>query len=267
MVVLFRFLTKYDFVYEIVYDDLGWPWGDKPGEFILERASKAVEYLLSQWCEKIIVPPLVEVAFHHEWKYKEIVLPLWMSYARSCLEASPVGKIWFAGEYADLARKEAFEKLFDAYTPTLTQQQRVDEIAKKKPSHSWSISFWWYEITMRKYYLTKLSFKSQIVHHSMKADWRYFKDAAVDTIIPTNYGFFAYEAILGKFLNTKKQRFHGLAEVEKQFATYIQNAKWEEYTVVISYTWTLDLLMREKKWIWLLQKGKEISMETKKITL
>lgn len=74
--------------------------------------------------------------------------------------------------------------------------------------NKWKLSFRRKEISMWKYYLQKIGFKSQIVHHSMKADFRYFKDALVDTIVPTSYGFFAYETMLGKFLNTKKQRFH-----------------------------------------------------------
>jgi|GEM_PF-3714541 len=45
MLVLFRFLTKHNFSYEIVYDDLGRPWADKPLDFVIERAEKAIEYL------------------------------------------------------------------------------------------------------------------------------------------------------------------------------------------------------------------------------
>lgn len=92
--------------------------------------------------------------------------------------------------------------------PNATQLERVAQLQKKKPDSKWQLSFRWKEIVMWKYYLQKLGFKSQIVHHSMKADFRYFKDALVDTIVPTSYGLFAYESMLGKFLNTKKQRFH-----------------------------------------------------------
>lgn len=124
---------------------------------------------------------------------------------------------------------------------------------------------------MWKFYLTKLSFKSQIVHHAMKADWRYFKDALVDTIIPTSYGFFAYETILGKFLNNKKQKFHRLAEVEKQFGKLITNYELpitnKNYSITINYTGTLDHLTAEKKRMRMLQRGKEISVESSHITL
>ncbi len=116
------------------------------------------------------------------------------------------------------------------------QHQRAQQIQKKKPEYTWTLNFRWHEIVMWKYYLTKLSFKSQIVHHAMKADWRYFKDSGADTIVPTSYGFFAYETILGKFLNTKKQRFHRLAEVEKAFDKLVKDEKAKEYSMHISYT-------------------------------
>lgn len=226
MVVLFRFLSKYDFQYEIVYDDLGWPWSDKPLEFVLDRARKAMDILVEKGIDKIIVPPAVEVALHQDKKYAAHILPLRMAYvSNECLPASPVGKIGFAGEYVDLVSKNLFEAHVQSYQPNETQLGRVSDLAAKKPGHVRQFSFRWHEISMRKFYLTKLSFKSQIVHHAMKADWRYFKDALVDTIIPTSYGFFAYETMLGKFLNNKKQRFHRLAAVEKQFVSLIQNTK------------------------------------------
>jgi|GEM_PF-2147335 len=154
-----------------------------------------------------------------------------------------------------------------AYEPNKKQAERANEIAQKKPSYNRSLSFRWHEIVMRKYYLTKLSFKSQIVHHAMKADRRYFKDAAVDTIVPTNYGFFAYEAPLGTFLNTKKQKFHKLSAVERQFDLLTAGAKQSGYSIALHYTGTSDLLTREKKWMRMLEKGKEVPAELKKISL
>lgn len=268
MLVLFRFLSKYNFQYEIVYDDLGWPWADKPLEFVLGQAEKAVAYLQEQWCEKIIVPPLVEVAFHHARKFSEIILPVWNGYLlNECLSASAVGKIWFAGEYADVKNKELFEQMVMNYKPNMKQQERVDQIAVKKSWYSWKLSLWWNEIVMWKYYLTKLSFKSQIVHHAMKADWRYFKDAGVDTIVPVNYGFFAYETALGKFLNTKKQKFHRLASIQRQFEKLVDtNVSWT-YAISLHYTGTSDHLTREKKWMQLLQRGKEVEISMKEVSL
>ncbi len=267
MLILFRFLANYNFEYEIVYDDLGRPWADKPVEFGMERAKQAVAYLQKQGVEKIILPPVLELALHHEKKYADVVLPLRQGYAEKALAKSPVGKIGFAGEYADIQQKELFETFCQSYQPNETQLQRAAELAQKRKGHKRGVSFWRKEIFMWKYYLTKLSFKSWQIHHAMKADWKYFKDAGVDTIIPVSYGFFTYEVPLGKFLNTKKQRFHRLALVEEQFHALTKNLSQTSYGVHIAYTGTLDHLTREKKRMWMLQKGKDISISSEKISL
>lgn len=69
MLVLFRFLAKHNFQYEIVYDDLGRPWTDKPVEFMLERAGKAMDYLIKQGVKHVIVPPVVEVSLTNDKTY------------------------------------------------------------------------------------------------------------------------------------------------------------------------------------------------------
>lgn len=269
MLVLFRFLAKYDFEYHVVYDDLGWPWSDKPFSYMLDRACKAIDSAMEQGCMKVIVPPVVELALRDEKKYKEYIMPLFSHYMLDeCMSASAVGKIGFAGEYNDLQQKALFESVASTYVPNEKQQQRVSEVQKKKPAYKWDVNFWWKEITMWKFYLTKISFKDWMVHHSMKADWRYFKDALVDTIVPTSYGFFAYETALSKFLNNRKQKFHRLSAVEKQFSRLIQNSKLktQNYAVNISYTGTLDHLIREKKWMWMLQRGSETKVNVRQIT-
>lgn len=93
MLVLFRFLAKYNFSYEIVYDDLGWPWTDKPMSFVTERASKAIDHLIDNGCEKIIVPAVVELALHNNKKYNTFILPLRNEYCVECVSTSPTGKI------------------------------------------------------------------------------------------------------------------------------------------------------------------------------
>lgn len=91
MLVLFRFLAKYDFSYEIVYDDLGRPWADKPLEFALERARKAVDYLIGQGVKHIIAPPVLELVLSKETKYSDYIFPLRQSYVlHECMPLSAV---------------------------------------------------------------------------------------------------------------------------------------------------------------------------------
>ena len=262
MLVLFRFLAKHEFCYEIFYDQEGGLWGDKTSEFVLSRAKEGIAYLEKKGVTKIIVPPVVEVALLHDKKYAELILPLRTVYAKECLSASPVGKIGFAGDYVDVQMKEQFEAVFQSYVPN----ERQTAITTKKKG-GWKLSFRRKEMRMWKYYLTELGFKSQLVHHSLKSDFRYFKEAMVDTLIPTQYGLFAYEVMLGKFFNTKKQRFHRLEKIEKEFSVLTQNLKLktQNYEVIIYYTGTLDHLLREKKWVRILQRGKQAPLAVHKI--
>lgn len=91
MLVLFRFLTKYDFEYQVVYDDLGWPWADKPFTYTLERACKAIDYAVKQGCVKVIVPPVIELALRSDKKYSAHIFPLFAGYVlEECMPFSAV---------------------------------------------------------------------------------------------------------------------------------------------------------------------------------
>ncbi|HBB03381.1 TPA: hypothetical protein DCZ39_00530 [Patescibacteria group bacterium] len=115
-----------------------------------------------------------------------------------------------------------------------------------------------------KYYLTSLSYSNILVNKIIKFDLRYFKDAMVDTLIPLNYGFFHYQNTITKFLNFKKIRFHGLEKLETIFASF----KFKEsktYSVTMSYTGHVEILKREKRLMWLLQRGKTTEIVFEKI--
>jgi len=120
------------------------------------------------------------------------------------------------------------------------------------------------ETPLWKYYLTSLSYSNILVNKIIKFDLRYFKDAMVDTIIPLHYGYFHYQTTITKFLNFKKIRFHSLEKIENIFTAHIpQQAK--TYSVKIAYTGNNDFLIREKRLMWLLQRGKTTEIVWEKI--
>jgi hypothetical protein len=86
----------------------------------------------------------------------------------------------------------------------------------------------------------------------------------VDTIIPLNYWYFHYQTTITKFLNFKKIRFHDLQNLEKIFDSFDLKQS-TTYSVKISYTWNNDFLLREKRLVWLLQRGKSIDIVREKI--
>jgi len=117
---LFRFLQGYDHEYIIYYDFLNRPYGDKTFECSLEQIQKWIWFLIKKWCEKIILPPIYELALLNAslekgyspaklekgalWdrdllttseKELKSILPLFQTYLHNlCFTQSLIGKLW-----------------------------------------------------------------------------------------------------------------------------------------------------------------------------
>ena len=87
----------------------------------------------------------------------------------------------------------------------LFNRQKISKISK---SLLFLSSFWSKDTRIFSHLLQKLARKSLLVNTVIKQDLRYFKDAAVDTLIPLNYSYFLAERTISKFLNFRKIRFH-----------------------------------------------------------
>ena len=74
------------------------------------------------------------------------------------------------------------------------------------------------EVRLWKPLLEQLSRSSILVNALIKNDLKYFKDAAVDTVIPMNYSYFAAQKTISHLLSTKKMRFHGIDTLASVFA-------------------------------------------------
>jgi glutamate racemase len=57
-----KILTKYDHEYLIYHDQTFFPFGGKDFEFILKELQKAVQYLVKQGVETVIIDPVYELA-------------------------------------------------------------------------------------------------------------------------------------------------------------------------------------------------------------
>ena len=73
------------------------------------------------------------------------------------------------------------------------------------------------EVRLWKPLLEQLSRSSILVNSLIKNDLKYFKDAAVDTLIPMNYSYFAAQKTINHLLSTKKIRFHGIEKLASVF--------------------------------------------------
>lgn len=66
MLALFSFLSRYDHEYIIYYDSFSAPYGQKYFATSLQAVKKGIAWLQTQGVEKIIVPPVYELALQAE---------------------------------------------------------------------------------------------------------------------------------------------------------------------------------------------------------
>lgn len=254
---LFRFLSKYDHDYVVYYDFFHWPYGDKTFEQSLACVEKGIEYLTKQGVDSIIVPPVYELALL-EKKTKAKILPLFTTYVLDyCFTYSLVGKIGLFWDYADVEWAQMLMKNLEKNYVLTSDQKTI------KKFHT-PFVYWTKETPLWKYYLTSLSYSHILVNKIIKFDLRYFKDAMTDTVIPLNYWYFHYQTTITKFLNFKKIRFHSLEKLEQCFHKVVWSS-WTIYSVTIAYTWNCEILRREKRLMWLLQRGKTTEILWKEI--
>lgn len=263
MLTLFKFLTKIDHEYVIYYDFFHRPYGDKTFDQSLDCVQKWIEYLTQHGVDAIIVPPVYELALLDS-KIKTLknwnILPLFKTYILEyCFKYSLVGKLGLFWDFADVEKAQTLVKnLEKEYTLSVNQ--------KNIRKFHFPFTYRTKETPLWKYYLINLSYSNILVNKILKFDLRYFKDAMTDTLIPFNYGYFHYQTTITKFLNFKKIKFHALETLETIFQKLTVNETWKnKYSVTIAYTWHPDMLQREKRLIWLLQRGKTIEIERKKI--
>ena len=242
---LFSFLTRYNHEYVIYYDSANAPYWAKNFSTSLENVKKWIEYLKKQWVEKIIVPPVYELALlgKEEW-----ILPLFKTYLMDyAFKYSLVWKLGIVWEYADIQKaQELVEKLSKEYS--LTENQ------KSIKKFSYPFNYWCKEEHILNSLLTKFSWRSYLTNSLVKYEFRYFKDANVDTVIPCNYAYFNAERTLSKLFNTKKTRFHWLKTLEAIFSNLVTD--WGKYSVGIYATDQVDYLKNTKRVMRLLQRWK-----------
>lgn len=255
---LFKFLNKYDNEYVIYYDNLYWPYGDKDFSFISNRVVEIIKFLKKSWVEKFILPPALELYFLSNpkllWTLTANIFPLFQNYIHNyCFQYSLVGKIWAFWDFSDI-------QIIQDLIKNEAKNYKLTDHQKNIKKFHYPFNYWTKEVSLRKYYLTSLSYSDFMVNKVIKFDMRYFKDAMVDTVIPLNYWYFNYQNTLSKFFNFKKIRFHKLEKLEESFIKLSSEHKKSKYSIAIYHTWPIDFFTRQKKLVWLLARGKNINI-------
>lgn len=252
MLSIFQFVHRYDHEYIVWYDDASPFWWDTSSDLVMDRVRLGIDFLLSKGVDVVVVPPVVELLLNSwivDYKSPIQVLPLFSRYVLDqCLPFSLVGKIGIAGDYLDITLgQELLKKLTANFE--LTDNQR--EIKKFHFPFVW----WGKEVRLWRSLLDSLSWSSPLVNTLIKNDLKYFKNAAVDTLIPMNYSYFFVEKTISHLLNFKKTKFHGIAKLESVFQKML-GQKNTDYSVAVFYTGHGSFLTRNKRLLWLLDKWK-----------
>ncbi len=271
IIPLFKILNKFDHQYLLVLDLDWWAWWDKSKDFVEARINKIINNFSAQ-IDKIILPPLWEVLLNDDR-----VIPLFKNYMLYALSYSLVGKIWFVWDVLDRKYFQDifYNKILKDYNLT-DRQKSIRKFNKKFP-------IWIKQTLMWKYYLMQFWTRDRMVRKTIKVDLKYFKDADVDTLIPLNWWYLAFDNILRKYLKFKRIRYHSLpkmlevylkqekkkgfdyVKINEYFSMLAENQ--QNYNVEIFYTWQINILTEQKRFLWLLARGKEIDLKFKKIEL
>lgn len=255
MMFLFKIFQKYDFQYYVYRDWNNSYYQDKWYNFFYQKVKEGFDFLDSLGVDKIIVPPVLEFDFYQEEK----LFPLFRRYLWDCcLPNSLVGKIWFIGDFADM---EVIEDKFSNFTKDydLTPNQ------KNVKKFCFPFAVWKKKVYLWKFFLNTLSFRSWLVNNVIKHDLRYFKDASVDTLIPLNYWYFAFEKSIVNKINTNKIRFQRFYKIEEIFGNYMDWVQ-DQYKVTIYSNWITDFLFQDKKWEKILTRGWKEDINIKEVS-
>lgn len=247
MLPLFKFLNKYDCEYHIYWDWNNGSYGDKDFEYSLWNVEKWIDYLSKKWVDFIILPPIFELKLL--WKYKQI-LPLFKNYLNNCLSKSLIWKLWFIWDSADISN---IDSLFNEISLSYCLTENQKSISK----FHFPFCIWKKQLSIWKVFLLNYGFRSWMVNRAIRDDLRYFKDAWVDTLIPLNYWYFAFERTIKQKLNLNKIRFAWVEQLEKWF---VLSEKTGTYWVSIYNNWTTDFLLNNKKFLLLLTRWNKISI-------
>lgn len=220
----------------------------------MERVADGIRFLQEKGVDAILVPPIIELKIRNEKLFPGItVLPLFESYVKeNCFAYSLVGKLGFFGDWFDL--KEWQQQL------TILAKEYIlsDHQSQIKKFH---FPFAWRgkEVRNWKYLLDTCSWSMPLLHHNIKQDLRYFKDAKVDTIIPCNYSYFLVQKAIEKARYTD-MRFYGLTILENIFKKLVEDKKNSIYSVTVYHTGHGEFLSREKKLQRMLSRWKNIDI-------
>lgn len=194
----------------------------------MERVAVGIEALVAKGVDAVVLPPVVELKARNESLFPNVkILPLFANYVlENCFACSLVGKIGFFGDYFDIL--EGQKQL-----TILAKNYHLSDNQRQISKFHFPFAYRGKEVRNWKYLLDTCSWSMPLVHHKIKQDLRFFKDAGVDTLIPCNYSYFLAQKAIEKARYTK-MRFYTLSVLEKVFVDL--NCEKSDYSVSVTFS-------------------------------
>lgn len=193
------------------------PWTSKSFDDISSRIQKWVTHLEGIGVDSIIVPPFAEELM---WSTSDIILPLFSSYMHTYVFAeSRIGKLWVCSMHGaswERKVKEIIANLQHAYERT-TYQKNTSTFKSNFPC-------WIKDCAHRQTHLLYATKRSWMMRNLIKDDIRYFKNCAVDTLVPMDRGILYREKMINHRL-WARMRFHGQQAVRSVLAWLLSSDK------------------------------------------
>lgn len=210
---IFDICRSYKHEWHVFIDWRCWPWWDKSLDLMEERIWLWVAQLIDEHgVEQLILPPVRERKFlteEHYAPYKDMVVPLFTTYIHTyAFRYSLVWKLWLL---CDSVHMDLAENIIS----TLWEEYQLQPNQTSIKSFHRPFALRKKEVRMRKYFQTTYGKRDRMVRKTIKYDLRYFKDAAVDTLIPMDRWMLYYQRILKHMVNRKKLRYHWLDAVQE----------------------------------------------------
>ena len=224
---LIEILAVTDHEIHVFWDRKFWPYTDKSFSLVEDRIMEWIRYLREEvGVDKIILPPFRELYRES----KEYSMPLFTTYLHEfAWKYSIVGKIWVLCDHLHVEKAQnLLEENMKTYA--LTENQ-----SKIKKFH-FPFAFWKKEVRLRKYFLTTFWKKDWMVRKTIKNDLRYFKDAAVDTLVPMSRGMFFYQRMIKHMVSWKHMRFHGKDALAESITICLSWETGNGYSITLHMT-------------------------------
>lgn len=220
------------------------PWSSKSWADVMSRIYYGVEHLISCGVDAIIVPPFAEQFCKKQFP---TILPFFETYMHTVvLPASRVGKLGIM-QTGTFSAKQDCKEMVTWYTPN-SVQQATKVFDSKFPCREHDLSHW-------NLHLPYASKRSWMMRNLIKYDLRYFKDCAVDTLVPYDWWLVYREKMIRHRL-WARMKFHWSTSLRAVLVQLCAGTNsWAVLPITLHTTADCAQLFANKEWKQLFDRG------------